>query len=249
MTQSLLPAPRIGHKTAAATAPLILAAPFGRSDADRPVPLLSAVEARRLMEIATTVHFPKGALLYEEGERAEYVYNLIEGEVKTFSLLSSGRYRVLAFLRAGDLVGLAENGGYISSAQAITPLIAHRLPVKSLEQLLRRDPDLPHHFLCKLCHDLRLAQFHTTVLSRHDADGKIAMFLRERGFSITAAPPAASTFVPMTRSDIAAYLGLSLETVSRSFRHLERKGIIKLRGLHHVDILDPTRLEAIAFGM
>jgi CRP/FNR family transcriptional regulator, anaerobic regulatory protein len=74
------------------------------------------------------------------------------------------------------------------------------------------------------------------------------MFLRERAHDF-AAPSSPSTFVPMTRSDIAAYLGLSLEALSRSFRHLERKGIIKLNDLDHADILDPARLEAIVFGM
>jgi CRP-like cAMP-binding protein len=233
----------------AAAAPFILAVPFGPGDGGRPVRLLSSVEAKRLMQIATAIHFPKGALLYEEGERAEYVYNLVEGEVKTFSLLTSGRYRILAFLRAGDLVGLAENGAYVSTAQAITPVTANRLPLKSLEQLLHCDPDLSYHFLCKLCHDLRVAQSRTMVLGRHDADGKIAIFLRERGSATAAARPSPSAFLPMTRSDIAAYLGLSLEAVSRSFRHLQRQGIIKLNGLHHIDIVEPARLEAIAFGL
>ena len=87
------------------------------------------------------------------------------------------------------------------------------------------------------------------VLGRHDADGKIAIFLSERGSATAAARPSPSAFLPMTRSDIAAYLGLSLEAVSRSFRHLQRQGIIKLNDLHHIDIVEPARLEAIAFGM
>jgi CRP/FNR family transcriptional regulator len=201
------------------------------------------------MQVAVTVHFPKGARLYEEGESAEYIYNLVQGEVKTLSILASSRYRVVAFHRAGDLVGLAENGAYTNTAQAITPVIANRLPVRSLARLLRSDPDLLYHFLCKLCHELRGAQFHTMMLGRHDAIGRIAMFLRERGLNNAAVRPSPSTRVPMTRSDIAAYLGLSLEAVSRSFRHLQRLGIIKLRDRHRVDITDHARLEVLASGM
>jgi CRP-like cAMP-binding protein len=240
---------KIGNHDEPMAAPLIVAAPFSRTHSARSVPVLSSAEAKRLMQVAATVRFAKGALLYEEGASAEYIYNVVQGEVKTFSILPSGRYRVVAFHRAGDLVGLAENGAYISAAQAITPVIANRLPVSSLERLLRGDPDLLYHFLCKLCHELRGAQLHAMMLGRRDAPGKIAMFLRERSFGMAAAQSLSSVFVPMTRSDMAAYLGLSLEAVSRSFRHLQRRGIIKFNDRHRVDIIDGARLEAIAAGM
>jgi len=235
------------NRTTATAAPLIMAVPFGRTDSARPIPLLSSAQCRRLAQIATTVHFAKRARLYEEGESAEYIYNLLAGEVKTFSLLSSGHYRIVAFLRAGDLVGLAENGTYTSAAQAITPVTANRLPLQSLERLLRSDPDLLYPFLCKLRDELRAAQLHAMLLGRRDADGKIAMFLRDRGTEFDAAP--SSTFVPMTRSDVAAYLGLSLEAVSRSLRHLQRRGVIRFTDRHRIEIIDHPRLEAIVSGI
>jgi CRP/FNR family transcriptional regulator len=235
------------NHTAATAAPLIMAVPFGRTDSARPVPLLSSAQCRRLAQIATTVHFAKGARLYEEGESSEFIYNILAGEVKTFSLLSSGHYRIVAFLRAGDLAGLAENGTYTSTAQAITPVAANRMPLQSLERLLRSDPDLLYAFLCKLCHELRAAQLHTMLLARRDADGKIAMFLRERGTEFAAA--LSSTFMPMTRSDVAAYLSLSLEAVSRSLRHLQRRGVIRFTDRHRIEIIDHPRLEAIVSGI
>jgi len=229
------------------TAPFIAAAPFEQTKSGRTVQLLSAGEIGRLAQIAAIVRFPKGARLYEEGEKADCVYNVIEGEVKMFSALPSGQYRIVAFLSAGDLLGLSENGRYVSSAQAITRVRAYRLPLTDLKKLLRSDPELEYSFLCKLCHELRVARFHTITLCRHDADGKLAMFLTELDSDHSVSKKSsAPIFLPMTRSDVAAYLGLSLEAVSRSFRKLQRDGVIRLNDRHNVEITDRARFDHIA---
>jgi len=224
--------------------PLIYAVPFAHTRDGFSLPLLDADETRRLAFIASIVHFPKGARLYEEGDEANCVYNMIKGEVKTFCALSSGRGRITAFLFPGDLVGLAGNGRYVSTAQAMTPVTAYRLPLNALTGLLRGDPGLEHRFLCKVCHELRAAQSHAVTLGRHDANGKLAMFLQElQAKHATQAMPAGPISLPMTRSDVADYLGLSLEAVSRSFRKLQLSGIIRLAGQHNVHIVDRVRFE------
>jgi len=186
--------------------PTVAAASFAHPGNGSPLPLLAA-ETACLAAIASIICLAKGARIYEEGDQAHSIYIVIKGEVKTFRALSSGRCRVTAFLSAGDVAGLGENGLYVSTAQALTPLITYRLPLNALDQMLRSDPALEHCFLCKLWHDLRAARAHAIMLGRHDAQGKLAMFLRERDAHKPVASPLASRIVlPMTRSDVADYL-------------------------------------------
>ncbi len=224
--------------------PSMSAVPFMQPGDGSAVSLLDPAETERLAGIASIVCFAKGARLYEAGDKAESIYNVIKGEVKTFCALSSGRRRVTAFLCSGDLAGLAENGLYISTAQALTPVTAYRLPLNALEHLLRSDPVLGHRFLCKLCHDLRASQSHAIMLGRHDALGKLAMFLQQLPAN-NGSTLARGIFLSMTRSDVADYLGLSLEAVSRSFHKLQQLGIIRLDDRHIVQIVDQARFDKL----
>jgi CRP-like cAMP-binding protein len=226
--------------------PAITAVPFATAGSGAAVPLLDADQAARLGLVGSIAEFSKGARLYQEGDEADCIYNVIEGAVKTFSALSSGRRCVTAFLFPGDLAGLAGLGRYVSTAQAVTWVVAYRLPLKGLDNLLRRDPDLERHFLCKVCSALRACQSHAITLVRQDADGKLAMFLHELNAGDAERPGLGSSIsLPMTRSDVADYLGLSLEAVSRSFRKLEQAGIIAVDGRHRIQILDRARFERL----
>jgi CRP/FNR family transcriptional regulator, anaerobic regulatory protein len=224
--------------------PVIAAIPFAQTGSGEAEPLLDADQTRRLALIGSIVEFPKGARLYQEGEEADCIYNVVQGEVKTFCAFSSGRRHVAAFLSAGDLAGLASYGRYVSTAQAVTRVIAYRLPLKALDELLCSDPELEKRFLCKICNELRVSQSHAIMLSRNDAHGRVAMFLHELdGAHVEAAAPIS---LPMTRSDVADYVGLSLESVSRSFRKLQHDGIIGIDERHRVRILDRARFEQLA---
>ncbi|MGO8919071.1 MAG: Crp/Fnr family transcriptional regulator [Stellaceae bacterium] len=226
--------------------PVIAAVPFTKAGSGVAISLLDADQTARLVLIGSIVEFPKGARLYQEGDEADCIYNVIEGEVKTFCALSSGRRCVTAFLFPGDLAGLAGHGRYVSTAQAVTRVAAYSLPLKGLDKLLRHDPELQHHFLCKVCSELRASQSHAIALGRQDADGKLAMFLHELDAGHAERPILGSSIsLPMTRSDVADYLGLSLEAVSRSFRKLRHTGMIGVDGPHRVQILDRARFERL----
>jgi CRP-like cAMP-binding protein len=236
-----------GDQKSGQIGPFIKATPFLHAEPNRPVPLLGIGETTRLAQIGDACRFVKGAILYEEGQTATCVYNLADGNVKLFSPLSSGRHPILAFVGGGDLIGLAENGRYVSTAEAITAVRAYRLPLTELDKLLRRDSELEHSFLCKLCHELRAARLHAIMLGRHDAEGKLAMFIAALDAKTTTSMKSSMPiYLPMTRSDIAAYLGLSLEAVSRSFRKLQLSGIIKFNDRHNLEIVDRDRFERIA---
>jgi CRP-like cAMP-binding protein len=142
---------------------------------------------------------------------------------------------------------IPEEGRYTNSTTAITPVTAYRLPSSALRSRLSNDAGLEFHVICKLCHELRQTQRHAFILSRRQALSKVAMFLQlleqlqaTRGELIT------EIYLPMSRSDIGEYVGMSLEAVSRAFRGLTTRGIIKSRDRRHLKIIDRSTFDKIA---
>ncbi|HQT47239.1 MAG TPA: Crp/Fnr family transcriptional regulator [Acidocella sp.] len=209
-------------------------------------PLLSVEEREQLAFIASIRHFPAGGVLFHEGDEAREIFILVSGTVKVSRMSGEGNEVVLSFFFPNDLLGLLENGRYVNSAKALTPVTAYSLPLTALEHLLRTNPDLQLQFLAKLSHELREAQQHAITLSRFSARAKILMFLQLLKMH-NAAPdsPKNRIHLPMTRLDIADYTGLTVETVSRNFTRLQREGMIRLNSPHCLEILDPKLLREI----
>lgn len=151
----------------------------------------------------------------------------------------------MAFLSRDDVFGLAEAGHYVHTAQAVTAVKVHRISVEALTGILRRDPELEFQFLCKVTHDLRAIFRMMIVMSRRDAVGRVAMFLRMLQRPGPSARSASHIDIPMSRSDTANYLGLTLETVCRACRTLERSGIVVFEGRHAARIVDRSRFERL----
>jgi CRP-like cAMP-binding protein len=195
-----------------------------------------------LARIGMRVRLPARMLIYHEESAAHWVFAVTDGVVKSFKDLPSGKRVVGAFLFAGDLFGLAQNGRYVNSAQAITAVTLYRLPLPELTDLLQHDGAMEFHFLVKVTHELRESQRRAILINRRDAAGRLAMFIAmmERQHSVPARDERVA--LPMTRSDIACFLGLSLESVSRAAAELERRGLVKFESRHVARILDPARL-------
>jgi CRP/FNR family transcriptional regulator len=208
------------------------------------VRILSPRQRSQLASIATQLHLPARTVVYREGSSAEAVFVVASGALKAFRDLPSGKQRVMAFLFQGDVFGLAEAGDYVNTVQAITPVRVHRLAMESLIHMLHRDADLMFQFLRKITHELRESQRQTVVVARRDAAGRLAMFLRMLERRTHAHGNIIET--PMSRSDAANYLGLSLEAVSRACRMLERNGIVAFEGRRAVQVLDRGRLNKLA---
>ena len=169
----------------------------------------------RLAAIATRVRVQPREVVYREESAARSVFIIAEGVVKAFKDMPSGKRWVTAFLYPADVFGLAENGLYVRTAQAVTQAMLYRFDVNVLIETLKSDGELQFKFLCKLTHEVREAQRQTIAIGRKDAIGKLAMFIRQ----LQREPGASHDIeLPMTRSDIASYLGLSLESVSRATR-------------------------------
>lgn len=227
--------------------PSIAAVALWGSSKGKTMQLLTDEERARLSVIASVVRFKKGMQIYHEGDHGDALFNITTGVVKTYRVLPDETERISAFLFPDDLFGLAEEGKYANSAKAVTAVAAYRLPVTALESRLRKDAALDFHLICKLCHDLREAQRHAFLLGRHHALAKVAMFLQLLEHHQDARGESTKElYLPMSRSDIGDYVGMSLETVSRSFRTLASRSIIAFRDKRHVKIEDRARLETLA---
>jgi CRP-like cAMP-binding protein len=184
-------------------------------------------------------------VVYREGASSDWVFIVASGVLKAYRDLPSGKRRIMAFLFPDDLFGLSEGHHYVNTVQTITPVTLYRFPTDTLLGALRRDPDLEFQFLCKLTHELRKSQRHTVIVSRRDAPGRLTMFLRM--LEQHADPRQDSRIdIPMSRSDTANYLGLSLEAVSRACRSLERGGLVDFIGRHMAKILNRSGFEQMA---
>jgi CRP-like cAMP-binding protein len=229
------------------TGPSLRAIPFGPGTGEA-AGLLSSQQRSQIATIATSLQLPRGKLIYREGSNAQSVFIIANGIVKLFRDLPSGKRRVMTFLFADDVFGLAQSGRYMNSAQTITPVTLYRMRVATLVDILRGDADLAMQFLCKVTHELREALRHTVIVTRRDALGRVTMFLRmlERDSHLGL---DSRIDVPMSRLDAANYLGLSLEAVSRALSELERSGIIAFEGRRIVRVLDRVRFERIAAAL
>ena len=226
--------------------PTLLAIPFREHPAVGPVQLLSSDQQQHLASLAMVQHLPPRAVVYRSGDAADAVFIIGDGAVKSFRDLRSGRRRIAAFLFAHDLFGLAEAGRYTNTVQALTPLTLYRLDLAVLAKVFQQDAELELRFLCKIVNELRKAQHHAIIVARRHATGRLAMLLHMLETNVPHENGQQSVEVPMTRSDIADYLGLSLESVVRASRRLEQQGIIAFPDHHHARILDRRRFDALA---
>jgi len=226
--------------------PTLRAIPLSETGGGGPVRLLSNRQRQELASISARLHVPRRTILYRERTAAESVFIVGHGVVKTFRDLPSGKRPVLAFLFAEDIFGLSEDGLYVNTAQTVTDVDLFRMPLAVLEDTLAGDAQLQLQFLVKVTHELREAQRHTIAIGRRDAAGRVATLLRSLEDHTASEDQSGIIDIPMTRSDVAGYLGLSLEAVSRACRRLERSGIVAFVDRHQARVRDRRGLDRLA---
>lgn len=203
-----------------------------------------------LCRILKTVDLPAGAVVMEEGEPAEFVYNVTGGSLRLFKLLPDGRRSVTGFLFAGDFLGLTNRDTNIISAEALCPVMLCRFPRRRLESLFGSMPKLERRLLGLASNELAAAQEQMVLLGRKTAAEKVASFLlllarRQEARRLAENP----VILPMSRSDIADYLGLTTETISRTFTQLKTGGLLSLQPQGRVLIRDADAMRNLADGM
>lgn len=209
--------------------------------------LLNDDDRARLAAISTVVRFGKGQALYTEGDASRWVFNIISGVVATYHTDADGQHHTAAFLNPGDICGLSEEGRYVSSCKAITPVTAYALSTSSLRRLLSTDGLLNFKFIVMLSQGLRRAQRHIFLLGHKEALVRLVLFLQlQLNAQAARGETTDEIYLPMSRTNIAEYVDLSLAAVSRGFTELVSRRIIGYRNRDHIKVLDPGAFDGIA---
>ena len=168
--------------------------------------------------------FGKDEEIYGEGDAASWYFKVTSGVVRTYKILSDGRRQIDAFHVAGDIFGIERGESYRCSAEAVSDATVVAYRRCSLETLASGDGALARQVVATALLNLERAQAHMILLGRKSATEKVATFLLDMAERVHVD----AIELPMSRSDIADYLGLTIETVSRTLTQLERNAIIAL---------------------
>jgi CRP/FNR family transcriptional regulator, nitrogen fixation regulation protein len=185
--------------------------------------------------------FERNAEIYGESESAEYVYKVLSGSVRAYKVLSDGRRQVTAFYLPGDVFGVETGDEHSNSAEAIdkaTILVVRRSTVFSTAE---RDHDVARHLWSITAAELKRSQNHALLLIK-TAKERIAAFLLDMAERL-----AGKGFVelPMSRQDIADYLGLTIETVSRTLTSLSEGSTIQFLASRRIVLRNPSQLSKL----
>jgi len=181
----------------------------------------------RARVILSEFKYNRGTEIFGEAEPAEYVYQVVEGAVRSYKLLSDGRRQIGAFHLVGDIFGLENGAVHRFTAEAIVDTTVRLARRVSLEHVAATDALVARNLLTMTTSNLQHAENHMLLLGRKTSLERVAAFLLEMDGRLTASGVMA---LPMSRRDIADYLGLTLETVSRALSHLHEKGMLDFLG-------------------
>jgi CRP/FNR family nitrogen fixation transcriptional regulator len=193
---------------------------------------------------ATEFNYRKGVEIYGEKEPADYVYQVTSGAVRTYKLLSDGRRQIGAFHLVGDIFGLENSDVHRFTAEAIVDTTLRLVKRRSLESVAEHDVLVANNLLGLTTNNLRHAEDHMMLLGRKTALERVAAFLLEMDRRLK---PTDTLALPMCRRDIADYLGLTLETVSRALSSLHGQGILGFLGpsQRQIVLLDRQQLASL----
>jgi len=192
--------------------------------------------------VATEFSYKKDEEIYGEGEPADYVYQVMGGAVRSYKLLSDGRRQIGAFHLPGDVFGLESGTSHRLTAEAIVDTTVRLVKRRSLEQAAGTDVLVARNLWTMTAGDLRHAEDHMLLLGRKTAIERVATFLLEMDRRLAVTGMLA---LPMCRRDIADYLGLTLETVSRTLSQLHSQGVLGFSGARQIVLRNRQRLHTM----
>lgn len=205
-------------------------------------PNRQANEPEAFLPSSVPMNFGRNAEIYAEGEMAGYVYKLVSGVVRISKLLPDGRRQISAFHLPGDMFGFEVDDIHHASAEAIVPVKVVAFKWHSLLSATASS-GFVHELLNRTMIGLRQTQDHLLLLGRKNALERLAAFLVEMARRSDCDDVLE---LAMPRHDIADYLGLTLETVSRMFAELKEVGMIRLESARRVHLVDMAKLKAMA---
>lgn len=198
-----------------------------------------------LARLCTMRHYAAGETIFWEDDAADQVVRLKSGSAKCYKLLPNGRSQIARFAVDGDFLGQASFESYTYTAETLTPAIVRMYPRRRFDALADQDPGLRRAVAAVIAQELHQSQRQVLLLGRMPAAERVSQFLLDYAERLPGSgrPHAPRLLeLPMTRADIADYLGLTIETVSRTMSRFRRDGLIELPRPNVVKFTDPVRL-------
>ena len=180
--------------------------------------------------------------IFGQGEDADIFFRVVTGVVRTCKFMSDGRRQVQAFHVAGELIGFEQGDEYTLTAEAVCDCTLVPYRRSGLDAQLASNEVLTRQLFAHAMRSLKQAREHSLLLGRRSAVEKVAAFLIEWA---EHSPDGQMANLAMTRQDIADYLGLTIETVSRTLSQLERDAVIELPALRQIRLKDPAALRTL----
>ncbi|MBF9232655.1 helix-turn-helix domain-containing protein [Microvirga alba] len=188
-----------------------------------------------------------GHSIFWEGDVASDTFRVSEGVLRLYRILPDGRRAITGFAFPGDVLGLAFHDRYFYTAEAVTTVRLRRFPHGRLQALAADCPHLHYEILQVIANELGAAQEQMVLLGQKSAEERVASFLLMNGLRVAKDRSAPIVFdLPMTRLDMADYLGLTIETVCRAVTKLRQAGLVSLEGRHKVFLHKPDELARFA---
>lgn len=200
--------------------------------------------------MGTMQRLEPGQPIFHEGDAVRRVFMLAHGSLKIYSLLADGRRQITGFMFPGDFLGVSINDEYAFTAEALVNSELWWFTRDSFDRFVESHPNVERELYRLAAHELAAAQAQMVLLGRKTAAERVASFfqsLLERRELVESA--SLSEFdLPMSRLDVADYLGLTKETVSRMLAHLRDRHLIRLVRQDRIEVLDRQALRDMAQG-
>lgn len=226
-----------------------IATSYSRLSALSPTPTTEATGLESSLAHAQLRRVEAKEFLFAEGDHVSCVYRIETGAIALYKVLADGRRQVMGFAYPGDIVGLGLDEECAINAQAVKPTRVRCLPVSSLREFATRDPSFGFKLYEAMARELAATRDLMLTTGQRSAMERVASFLLalSRRNRRNGRDPAFFE-LPMTRTDIGDFLGLTIETVSRTFTKLKAMQLLELPHSNEVKLLDITELAKIAGG-
>jgi CRP/FNR family transcriptional regulator len=187
--------------------------------------------------------------VFAEGDPTTHVFRVETGAVALYKVLADGRRQIVGFAYPGDLIGLGAQDEHVMNAQAVKPTRLRCLPIAMLHHSASKDPALGFKLYEAVARELAAARDLMLTTGQRSATERVVSFLLAFSRRSERNGQSPSEFdLPMTRADIGDFLGLTIETVSRTFTKLRTLGLIELPQSHRVKLVHIAELERLASG-
>ena len=207
----------------------------------------ACVKKADMEQTGTVVRFARNDTIYAKGDEARYSYKVIEGAVRLSRIFADGRRQIVNFFLPDENFGIELAHDYSATAEAVGEVVALRCPRVCIAQMTELDPDINQKRLAMFSKSLEAAERHVAMLGHQSAKERVASFFM--ALEMQRAGEGMNTLeLPLSRQDIADYLGLTIETTCRALSELKRQNIITTPSRRRILIRDLEGLQAIAEG-